>query len=98
MTKQGGVTKNVRGVLGTKLGMTQVFDGDGKNVPVTAVAAGRCVVTAVRSADSDGDAGVQLACGGVYPRNVTTPLARGRANARATPHTSLVRPRAGCAH
>jgi len=54
MTKQGGVAKNIRGVLGTKLGMTQVFDGDGKIVPVTVVAAGPCVVPAVRSADSDG--------------------------------------------
>src|SRR5260221_5702312 len=90
MTKQGGVTKNVRGVLGTKLGMTQVFDGDGKIVPVTVVAAGPCVVTAVRSADSDGYAAVQLGFGEVDPRKVTKPVAGVFAKAGVTPRRYLV--------
>jgi len=42
------------GILGTKLGMTQVFDETGQVVPVTVVQAGPCVVTAVRTPDSDG--------------------------------------------
>ena len=57
------MTKQVKGVLGTKLGMTQVFGSDGKIVPVTVVAAGPCVVTAVRSPDADGYSAVQLGYG-----------------------------------
>jgi large subunit ribosomal protein L3 len=90
MTKQGGVARNVRGVLGTKLGMTQVFDGDGKIVPVTVVSAGPCVVTAVRSADSDGYAAVQLGFGEVNPRKVTKPVAGIFAKAGVTPRRYLV--------
>jgi len=54
------MAKHVKGVLGTKLGMTQVFSDDGKIVPVTVVAAGPCVVTAVRTPDADGYSAVQL--------------------------------------
>src|SRR5215813_6200246 len=90
MTKQGGVAKNVRGVHGTKLGMTQVFDGDGKIVPVTVVAAGPCVVTAVRSPESDGYAAVQLGFGDVDPRKVTKPVAGVFAKAGVTPRRYLV--------
>src|SRR5713101_2772703 len=90
MTKQGGVTKNVRGVLGTKLGMTQVFDSDGKIVPVTVVAAGPCVVTAVRSADSDGYSAVQLGFGDIDPRKVNKPTAGVFAKAGVTPRRYLV--------
>ena len=46
--------KDIKGVLGTKLGMTQVFGDDGKIVPVTVVEAGPCVVTAVRTPGADG--------------------------------------------
>src|SRR5262247_3837824 len=90
MTKQGGVAKNVRGVLGTKLGMTQVFDGDGKIVPVTVVAAGPCVVTAVKSADSDGYSAVQLGFGDVDPRKVNKPSAGVFTRAGVTPRRYLV--------
>src|SRR5260370_32983103 len=90
MTKQGGVTKNVKGVLGTKLGMTQVFDGDGKIVPVTVVAAGPCVVTAVRSPTSEGYAAVQLGFGDIDPRKVNKPTAGVFAKAGVTPRRYLV--------
>jgi large subunit ribosomal protein L3 len=90
MTKQDGVVKQVRGVLGTKLGMTQVFDSDGKIVPVTVVAAGPCVVTAVRTADSDGYAAVQLGFGDVDPRRVNKPRAGVFAKAGVTPRRYLV--------
>src|SRR6266702_3483546 len=53
------MAKQLKGVLGTKLGMTQVFNDQGKVVPVTVVAAGPCVVTAVRTAPQDGYAAVQ---------------------------------------
>jgi large subunit ribosomal protein L3 len=48
------------GILGTKLGMTQVFDETGQVVPVTVVQAGPCVVTAVRTPDNDGYSAVQI--------------------------------------
>jgi large subunit ribosomal protein L3 len=52
-------------ILGKKLGMTQVFQEDGTVVPVTVIEAGPCKVTAVREAERDGYAGVQLAFGEV---------------------------------
>ena len=67
--------KQLKGVLGTKLGMTQVFNDQGKVVPVTVVAAGPCVVTAVRTAPEDGYAAVQLGYGEIDPRRVTKPVA-----------------------
>src|SRR6266487_5101297 len=90
MTKQDGVVKQVRGVLGTKLGMTQVFGSDGKIVPVTVVAAGPCVVTAVRSADADGYSAVQLGFGDIDPRKVNKPKAGVFAKAGVTPRRYLV--------
>jgi large subunit ribosomal protein L3 len=84
------MTKQVKGVLGTKLGMTQVFGGDGKIVPVTVVAAGPCVVTAVRSADADGYSAVQLGFGEIDPRKVNKPKAGVFAKAGVTPRRYLV--------
>jgi large subunit ribosomal protein L3 len=65
----------MKGILGTKLGMTQVFDEAGQVVPVTVVQAGPCVVTAVRTPDSDGYSAVQLGFGEIDPRKVTKPVA-----------------------
>jgi large subunit ribosomal protein L3 len=63
------------GILGTKLGMTQVFDETGRVVPVTVVQAGPCVVTAVRTPDNDGYSAVQIGFGEIDPRKVTKPVA-----------------------
>ena len=63
------------GILGTKLGMTQVFDETGQVVPVTVVQAGPCVVTAVRTPDTDGYSAVQIGFGEINPRKVTKPVA-----------------------
>jgi large subunit ribosomal protein L3 len=84
------MTRQIRGVLGTKLGMTQVFGSDGKIVPVTVVAAGPCVVTAVRSAESDGYSAVQLGYGDIDPRKVNKPKAGVFAKAGVTPRRYLV--------
>jgi large subunit ribosomal protein L3 len=84
------MTKQIKGVLGTKLGMTQVFDDGGKMVPVTVVAAGPCVVTAVRTPDSDGYAAVQLGFGEIDPRKVNRPEAGHFAKAGVTPRRYLV--------
>jgi large subunit ribosomal protein L3 len=84
------MTKQIKGVLGTKLGMTQVFADDGRMVPVTVVAAGPCVVTAVRTPDADGYAAVQLGYGEVDPRRVNKPEAGHFMRAGVTPRRYLV--------
>jgi len=83
----------VTAVLGTKLGMTQVWDANGRLVPVTVVAVGTNVVTQVRSAEADGYAAVQLAYGQVDPRKVTKPLKGHFEKAGVTPrrHVAEIR-------
>ena len=65
--------RQMNGVLGTKVGMTQVFDDANRIVPVTVVKAGPCVVTQVRTPSTDGYNAVQLAFGAVDPRKVNKP-------------------------
>ena len=83
------MTKQTKGVLGTKLGMSQVFDDEGRIVPVTVVKAGPCVVTAVRTPERDGYAGVQLGYGEIDPRKVTKPVAGHFSAAGVTPRRYL---------
>ena len=83
-------TKTVKGVLGKKLGMTQVWDADNKLVPVTVIEAGPCVVTQVRNADTDGYSAVQIAFGAIDPRKVTKPLTGHFEKAGVTPRRHLV--------
>ena len=66
--------KQIKGILGTKLGMTQVFNDAGQIVPVTVVQAGPCVVTGVRTPGNDGYSAVQLGFGEIDPRKVTKPV------------------------
>ena len=80
----------INGVLGTKLGMTQVWDEDGNIVPVTVVQAGPCVVTQVRSQDVDGYDAVQIEYGAIDPRKVTKPLKGHFEKAGVTPRRHLV--------
>jgi large subunit ribosomal protein L3 len=80
----------VKGILGTKLGMTQVFDDNNRIVPVTVVQAGPCVVTRIRTPEKDGYPAVQLAFGAVDPRKVTKPVAGHYAAAGVTPRRHLV--------
>ena len=81
---------NVKGVLGEKLGMTQVWDENNKVVPVTVVKAGPCVVTQVRSPETDGYSAVQIAFGAIDPRKVNKPDAGHFAKAGVTPRRHLV--------
>jgi large subunit ribosomal protein L3 len=83
-------TRQITGILGTKLGMTQVFDENNRVVPVTVVAAGPNVVTQVRTADKDGYPAVQLAFGAVDPRRVNKPRTGHFAKAGVTPRRHLV--------
>ena len=82
--------KQMKGLLGEKLGMTQVFDENNRIVPVTVVQAGPCVVTQVRAADVDGYAAVQIAYGAIDPRKVTKPRGGHFAKAGVTPRRHLV--------
>jgi large subunit ribosomal protein L3 len=83
-------TSRVEGVLGEKLGMTQVFDENNRVVPVTVVKAGPCVVTQIRTASTDGYDAVQIGFGAIDPRKVTKPLAGHFAKAGVTPRRHLV--------
>jgi len=69
------MAKQQKGILGEKLGMTQVWDAQNRLVPVTVVKAGPCVVTQVRTPDKDGYDAVQIAFGAIDPRKVNKPLA-----------------------
>jgi large subunit ribosomal protein L3 len=77
-------------VLGTKLGMTQVWDEAGKLVPVTVIEAGPCVVTQVRTGDKDGYDAVQIAFGAIDPRKVNKPMTGHFEAAGVTPRRHLV--------
>ena len=81
--------RQVKGILGAKLGMTQVWDNN-RVVPVTVVQAGPCVVTQVRTADKDGYAAVQLAYGAIDPRKVKKPVGGHYAKADVAPRRHIV--------
>ena len=82
--------RQITGILGTKLGMTQVFDENNRVVPVTVVQAGPNVVTQVRTPEKDGYTAVQLAFGAIDPRRVNKPRAGHFAKAGVTPRRHLV--------
>jgi large subunit ribosomal protein L3 len=79
---------STRGILATKLGMTQIFDADSRVVPVTVLRAGPCPVTQVRTVERDGYAAVQLGYGAVKRPN--KPLAGHFAKAGVEPTRHLV--------
>jgi large subunit ribosomal protein L3 len=78
-----------KGILGTKLGMTQVFDENNKVVPVTVVKAGPNVVTRIRTTERDGYSAVQLAYGEISPRKVNKPVTGQYAAAGVNPRRHL---------
>ncbi|MEU6316974.1 50S ribosomal protein L3 [Streptomyces sp. NPDC047009] len=84
------MTKQIKGILGEKLGMTQVWDENNRVVPVTVVKAGPNVVTQVRTNDADGYESVQIAFGDIDPRKVNKPLKGHFAKADVTPRRHLV--------
>jgi large subunit ribosomal protein L3 len=77
------------GILGTKLGMTQVFDEKNRVVPVTVVKAGPNVVTQIRTVERDGYSAVQLAFGAIDPRKVNRPVSGQFAKAGVTPRRHI---------
>ncbi|TAM75890.1 50S ribosomal protein L3 [bacterium] len=66
--------RNVKNIIGRKVGMTSVFLDDGRFVPVTVVEAGPCLVTQRKTADSDGYEAVQLAFGDANAKRVSKPM------------------------
>ncbi|ACY99848.1 50S ribosomal protein L3 [Thermomonospora curvata] len=83
------MSRKRKGVLGEKLGMTQVFDDEGRIVPVTVVQAGPCVVTQIRTPEKDGYSAVQIGYGQVNPRKVNKPRMGHFAKAGVTPRRYL---------
>ncbi|MBM9462097.1 50S ribosomal protein L3 [Aeromicrobium sp. YIM 150415] len=83
-------TINARGLLGRKLGMTQVWDADGRVVPVTVLAAGTNVVTQIRTREADGYSAVQLGFGEIDGRKVNKPQSGHFAKAGVTPRRHVV--------
>ena len=84
------MSKQIKGLLGEKLGMTQVWDTDNRVVPVTVVKAGPCVVTQVRNTENDGYSAVQIAFGEIDPRKVNKPRKGHFDKAGVTPRRHLV--------
>jgi large subunit ribosomal protein L3 len=84
------IERNVKGLLGTKLGMTQVWDENNLVVPVTVVAASTNVVTQVRRPETDGYNAIQVGFGEIEARKVNKPTAGHFAKAGSTPRRHLV--------
>ena len=78
------------GIIGKKVGMTSIFDETGKNIPCTVIEAGPCVVTHVKSVDTDGYAAVQLAYGEKKEKHTSGPLKGHFQKAGTTPKRKLV--------
>jgi large subunit ribosomal protein L3 len=82
--------RNVKGIVGTKLGMTQLWDENNRVVPVTVVAAGTNVVTQVRTPETDGYNAIQVGFGEIDGRKVAKPAAGHFAKAGVTPRRHVV--------
>ena len=82
--------KKMSGIIGKKVGMTSIFDETGKNIPCTVIEAGPCVVTQIRSVETDGYAAVQLAYGEKKEKNTSGPLKGHFQKAGTTPKRKLV--------
>lgn len=78
------------GLIGKKIGMTSVFSAEGKNVPCTVIEAGPCVVTQVKTAETDGYAAVQLAFDEKREKSTTKPQQGHFQKAGTTPKAKLV--------
>ena len=84
------IERNVKGLLGTKLGMTQTWDENNRIVPVTVVAAATNVVTQVRQPETDGYNAIQVGFGEIEGRKVTRPQAGHFEKAGVTPRRHVV--------
>ena len=78
------------GLIGKKIGMTSIFDKDGKNIPCTVIQAGPCTVTQVKTVESDGYAAVQLAFDDKKEKNTSRAEQGHFARANATPKKKVI--------
>ncbi len=78
-----------KGIIGKKIGMTQIFDDKGKVVPVTVVEAGPCVVVQKKTLENDGYEAVQVGFGDQKPQRVKKPLTGHFKKADAAPKKVL---------
>ncbi|MBR5906518.1 MAG: 50S ribosomal protein L3 [Bacteroidales bacterium] len=78
------------GLIGKKIGMTSVFGADGKNMPCTVIEAGPCVVTQIRTVETDGYEAVQLAYDEISEKHASAPLKGHFKKAGTTPKRKLV--------
>jgi len=81
--------KIVKGLLGKKLGMTQVWDENNRFIPVTVIEAGSNIVTQIKNLETDGYNAVQVAYGAIDPRKVNQPAGGHFAKAGVTPRRHL---------
>jgi len=86
----GTTERNVKGLLGTKLGMTQLWDENNRIVPVTVISAATNVVTQVRQPETDGYNAIQVGFGEIDGRKITQPQAGHFAKAGTTPRRHVV--------
>ncbi|WP_141014363.1 50S ribosomal protein L3 [Nocardioides sambongensis] len=82
--------RNVKGLLGTKLGMTQLWDENNRIIPVTVVAASTNVITQVRKPEADGYNAIQVGFGEIEGRKINKPQAGHFAKAGTTPRRHVV--------
>src|SRR5690606_31585690 len=78
------------GIIGKKVGMTSIFDAEGRNIPCTVIEAGPCVVTQIRTEEKDGYSAVQLAFDEKKEKSTSAPLKGHFAKAKTTPKRKLV--------
>ena len=78
-----------KGLIGKKVGMTQIFDEQGKVIPVTVIEAGPCVIAQIKTVDTDGYNAIQLGFGEVKEHKVNKPVRGHYAKSKITPKKHL---------
>lgn len=78
------------GLIGKKIGMTSIFDAEGRNIPCTVIEAGPCIVTQVKSEETDGYTALQLSFGEKKDKHTTSALKGHFKKANTTPKRKIV--------
>lgn len=77
------------GIIGKKIGMTSIYDNNGKNIPCTIIEAGPCVVTQIKTKETDGYNSIQLAYGERSEKNISKSKLNHFRKAKTSPKTKL---------
>ncbi len=78
------------GLIGKKVGMTSIYDADGKNIPCTVIQAGPCVITQIKTVDNDGYAAIQIAFDDKKEKNTPKPMSGHFAKANTVPKRKVI--------